>query len=368
MLSCIRNGWLLTAALVITVSLTTSPALAHDHRHVGDYNFVVGFMIEPAYEGLVNGVDLRVTKLVSEETGHGHGSHHAPRNEQPNERRNEQGTASGHGMSIDVESHGLLFSSPGLTYEGAFSFVPGHDLEGTTIPYHNQLDHDMTGTIAVKSEGHSSGDLNIDIRDSMFMPADVTVGPGTKLVWTNRSSLPQSVTSGLAPAEDHADGEMVEAPVEGLQETLGVEITHVPTGESRVLDLTAVADQPGHYTAGLIPTAQGVYRMRVFGTIEGTEVDETFESYGGGGGFSDILPASALQFPVQLPEVREIEGAVRGALTTAQQAQDVALSAQAASANGGASSGDMLGIIGVALGTVGTLAGVIGLTVAMRKR
>jgi hypothetical protein len=108
--------------------------------------------------------------------------------------------------------------------------------------------------------------------------------------------------------------------------------------------------------------------MRVFGSLEGNDIDETFVSYGGGGGFSDVLPASDLHFPEQLPEVREIEGAVRGALATAQQAHDAARSAQGASANGGNSSANMLGIIGIVLGAVGLVAGAGGLTMAMRNR
>jgi len=35
-------------------------ALAHESRDVGKYQFVVGFLVEPAYEGQKNGLDLRV--------------------------------------------------------------------------------------------------------------------------------------------------------------------------------------------------------------------------------------------------------------------------------------------------------------------
>jgi hypothetical protein len=42
--------------LVITAGL----AAAHEGRHVGDYNLVVGFRTEPAYVGMLNGLDLRV--------------------------------------------------------------------------------------------------------------------------------------------------------------------------------------------------------------------------------------------------------------------------------------------------------------------
>lgn len=135
---------------------------------------------------------------------------------------------------------------------------------------------------------------------------------------TDEDSMEEEHSSGLvtiggksaSPAPQMHDS--AEAPVEGLQETLQVEITHVSSASCRVLELRAVLDDPGHYAADLIPTVSGVYEFRVFGTIEGTEVDETFVSKGGGGSFDDVRVSAAIQFPVQLPETRELESAVQG--------------------------------------------------------
>ena len=153
-----------------------------------------------------------------------------------------------------------------------------------TVPYHNHANHEVTGSITVDHHADMSDTVEIEIHDSMYMPADVTVQAGTTLVWTNKTASPQTVTSGPSPGGDHADqkfeaegvhrnqpGSMettTEAPVEGLEQTLQVEITHAPTGVSRVLDLRPVFGKPGDYTADLIPTAQGVYEIRVFGSIE----------------------------------------------------------------------------------------------------
>lgn len=49
---------LLTALLAVL--FTTGSALAHGHRQVGDYNLTVGFLEEPAYAGLKNGLDLTI--------------------------------------------------------------------------------------------------------------------------------------------------------------------------------------------------------------------------------------------------------------------------------------------------------------------
>jgi hypothetical protein len=48
----------LTALAVLLA--TAGLAAAHEHRHVGEYELVVGFRSEPAYVGLLNGLDLQV--------------------------------------------------------------------------------------------------------------------------------------------------------------------------------------------------------------------------------------------------------------------------------------------------------------------
>ena len=145
--------------------------------------------------------------------------------------------------------------------------------------------------------------------------------------------------------------------VTGLEQTLRVEVTHTATAASRVSDLRADALQPGRYTADLIPTAPGVYEFRVFGEIEGAAIDEVFTSRGGGGGFDDVRPASSLQFPVTVSSLREMESAVRGAVTTAESAQDTAAAAQAsvdsaAAADDDGSSPDTLAVVAIVLSVI----------------
>ena len=377
---------LLLAALAVVTTLEVGSVLAHDDRETGGYKFVVGFRVEPAYEGLPNGVDVKVTKSVAgdqgdlgmrgqtgqSQQGMAIGSPLPTEQTQSHDGMNSQshqGMATAprkeNGAMIDVAAHGAIFSSPAVMKGGTFSFEPGDELDGKSIPYHSHLDHSITGTITVSSDSSAPAMVEVAIHDSMFMPADVTAAPGGKVVWTSMTVTPQSVTSGLAPSASAAVNEM---PVEGLEQTLKVEIRHVATGGTRVLELRAMPEDPGRYTADIIPTAQGVYEMRVFGKVEDTDIDETFASFGGGGGFSDVLPASDLQFPDQLPGVRQLEGAVRGAIGTAEQAQDAALSAQAANTSNDGASANILGIVGIVLGAIGMVAGAGGLALAMRKR
>ena len=226
-----KKRWLVVAVLafVALMGLVTGTVLAHEGRDVEGYNFVVGWVEEPAYEGLKNGVEIRVTKAAS-------GSH------------------GGHGEASEM------------------------------------------------------------------------VG------------------------------------VEGLGETLRVEVTHVATDASKVLSLYPTRGVPGRYTAVLIPTSPGVYQFSVRGTVEGTQIDESFLSKGGGGGFDDIRSAADLQFPETLPQIRELESAVRGALETAQRAQDTALAASQEDEDPVTA----LLIVAMALGAAGASLGAAGLVAAVR--
>jgi hypothetical protein len=104
-------------------------------------------------------------------------------------------------------------------------------------------------------------------------------------------------------------------PVEGLQETLKVEVSHGGLTRSLALGFGTVFGQPGAYAAHFVPTAPGAYIFRIHGTIADLAVDERFES--GPGRFDEVRPVSALQYPEQVPVANELGQALaemRGAL------------------------------------------------------
>ena len=160
----------------------------------------------------------------------------------------------------------------------------------------------------------------------------------------------------------HAHGGGTAVGVEGVHETLKVEVTHVPTGKSVVLALRPVLGAPGEYVADLIPTAPGVYEFRFFGDIEGKPVDESFASVGGGGGFDDVRPASDLHFPEAVRSAREIEAGAAGALNMARAAEDEAVEARDA-----ATTATTLAVVGIVVGAIGAAAGAAALAVAIRR-
>ena len=232
MLLAFNKRYWLAAAVAASLSLAVGTTLAHEGREVGDYNINIGWIVEPAYEGFMNGVEIRVTRVME-----GGDDHH--------------------------------------------------------------------GDSKVVADDH------------------------------------------------HGDS----AAVKGLENTLQVEVTYVPTGASRVVNLLADVYEPGRYTANLLPTTPGVYEFRVFGAIEGMQVDETFASKGGGGGFDDIRPLASLQFPEELPSVGEMESAVRGAISTAEEARDAAEEGPG-----------VLPIVALVFGISGVALGVVGLVVGLRRR
>ncbi len=138
------------------------------------------------------------------------------------------------------------------------------------------------------------------------------------------------------------DGE----PVEGLEETLQVEVRVAHGDASMTLPLRAVFGQPGRYTADFVPTQAGAYLFRFFGTLAGTDVDETFTSEVDS--FSSVAPIADLQFPVQVAGGRELQAALTGAVASAADADDAARAAQTR-----ANLALGIGVLGVPVGAAG---------------
>lgn len=112
------------------------------------------------------------------------------------------------------------------------------------------------------------------------------------------------------------------APVEGLQETLDVEVTHGGLSRSLALEFETVFGQPGAYAAHFVPTAPGAYIFRIHGTIGDLAVDERFES--GPGRFDEVQPVGALQYPEQVPVGDELSRTIGDLRATLDQVRILA--------------------------------------------
>ena len=143
-------------------------------------------------------------------------------------------------------------------------------------------------------------------------------------------------------------------PVEDAERTLKAEILN--GAEKREISLRGVFDGPGHYTSDIIPTKAGDYRFRIFGSIEGQQVNETFDS--ADKKFDAVLAADAIQFPAAATatsasaagNAAPAQNSGLGSAVTA--AQRAALAAQVSS-----DAAQTLGVAGAVLGVIGILLG-----------
>jgi hypothetical protein len=53
------------AVVVASLGIFAGPAAAHERRAIGPYTFVVGWIVEPAYVGQLNALDLTVTETAT---------------------------------------------------------------------------------------------------------------------------------------------------------------------------------------------------------------------------------------------------------------------------------------------------------------
>jgi hypothetical protein len=160
--------------------------------------------------------------------------------------------------------------------------------------------------------------------------------------------------NGASVRVTRADG----TPVEGLQQSLKVEVTN--GGESRTFELASVFNQPGSYVARFIPTKSGSYAFRFFGTIEGQEINERFES--GPGRFDEVKSTEDLQFPVKVPTNAQLASE----LQQPTAGNEVVAAADAQSVQDAIDRADRAQTIALVVGGFGIIVGLIGVVLAVR--
>lgn len=92
--------------------------------------------------------------------------------------------------------------------------------------------------------------------------------------------------------------------VEGLQDTVTVDVFHGGIATPLSLKIRSRFGQPGAYAADFIPTRPGSYRFVFRGKIEQQDVNETFES--GPGRFDDAKDTTDLQYPEKVPVAADL--------------------------------------------------------------
>jgi hypothetical protein len=142
-----------------------------------------------------------------------------------------------------------------------------------------------------------------------------------------------------------AEKEEDETPVEGVEQTLKAEVIVGGGAQVMPVELRTRFNQPGAYAGYFMPTRAGSYTFHFTGTIEGTPIDERFES--GPGRFNDVQDPQPLQFPDKLPSAGTVADDLQAAHSEAAAARNLAL-------------------VGLGAGVLGVIVG--GLSLLARRR
>jgi hypothetical protein len=124
-------------------------------------------------------------------------------------------------------------------------------------------------------------------------------------------------------------------PVTGADKTLKLAIRQ--GASTKDFPLRAAFGQDGYYLADIVPTRVGDYQWIFTGSINGDQVNETFDT--ADGKFDPVQAPTALQFPLALADPAQSGAAVQSAQSDAQTARTLAY-------------------VGIAVGVIGLLAGI----------
>lgn len=262
-----------TVAAIVLIALV-KPAAAHAGKIVGDCEIVVGFVVEPPIEGQPNGVLVRVTRTND---GMSNMSGVAGMDKDEADMLGIDPTTTA--AAGNTMTHGALVNQV-MPAGSDFSFLLEHDLAGKMVPFHVH-GGDFKVTVKVDVDAQTSGEFGLTITEGHVEPAVVTLRPGTTVKFANQTQGAVTLMSGML---DNGSPRPI-GPVSGLDGRIHVEVTHLPTGAGREMELKEVTTRRGDYVADLIPMA-GAYQIKVYGEVDGMAIDETFRS--GPGSFDDV--------------------------------------------------------------------------------
>lgn len=104
----------------------------------------------------------------------------------------------GGGMGTDgSDTSGPSFDTGNIAPGGSFSFT----FQGQGAEYYCTIHgDDMEGTVTVDEDADASGTVDVSMKNTSYNPKQITVQPGTEVVWTNNDSFDHTVTSGNPPS------------------------------------------------------------------------------------------------------------------------------------------------------------------------
>ena len=120
----------------------------------------------------------------------------------------DHGDKKSHGGK-NYNEHGAVFSSKVLNQNDSFSFKIIEKFKGSTIPFHDHMQHSVKpGKIIVTNDSVEARNVIIQINDGSFTPNEVIVNIGGIVIWENNTGKKAAITSGLMEgSDDHEDDE-----------------------------------------------------------------------------------------------------------------------------------------------------------------
>jgi hypothetical protein len=164
---------------------------------------------------------------------------------------------------------------------------------------------------------------------------EFVVGWYTEPAFANQTNGPE-VTITNARGKPVVKGVDLQVEIEFEGETM--------TAELEPAFVVGVFGEPGNYNTDIYPTRAGTWTFRVFGTVGGQDVNETFTS--GPDTFGDVEDPGEVAFPVEDPSNAELTDLVERART--ESSDDV-------------SSAKTLGSVGSAVGVLALVVAFIAL-------
>lgn len=112
----------------------------------------------------------------------------------------------------DTDGHASMFESETLHEGDSFSFEFMQAMNDKTVKFHNHMHHEMHGEISISETASVAESVEIQIANNgSFSPHDISIQPGTTVVWVNTGTERQRIASGEAPSADEHDDHEAEA-------------------------------------------------------------------------------------------------------------------------------------------------------------
>ena len=175
----------------------------------------------------IHGYDIEVeifenksssVEFVAEATGLFKLALHAMSDGDHNHNHNHNhGDKKSHGGN-DYNEHGAVFSSKVLNPNDSFSFKIIEKFKGSTIPFHDHMQHSVKpGKIIVTNDSVEARNVIIQINDGSFTPNEVIANVGEIVIWENNTGKKAAITSGLMGGSDEHEGDEKEVIIGNMK-------------------------------------------------------------------------------------------------------------------------------------------------------